>query len=90
MFAPNYARRSRLFAALPATVYQRVQAHLKLVTLPFGEALSPPHGQLGYAYFPTTNVVTLAWPRSAVFATYGLLRQFLRIGLNTQTGSHAG
>lgn len=61
MFATNDPRQNRILAALPATVYRRLQPHLKLVTLPLDQALFPTLGRLRYVYFPTTSVVTLTY-----------------------------
>jgi CRP-like cAMP-binding protein len=50
---------NELLAALPATELARMAPHLELVAMPLGEMLYEPGGQLQYAYFPTTSVVSL-------------------------------
>jgi len=50
---------NQLLANLPAADFERLAAHLELVTLPLGEMLYEPGGQLPYAYFPTTAIVSL-------------------------------
>ena len=50
---------NQLLANLPAADFERLAAHLELVTLPLGEMLYEPGGQLQYAYFPTTAIVSL-------------------------------
>jgi CRP-like cAMP-binding protein len=39
--------------------FERLAGHLELVALPLGEMLYEPGGQLQYAYFPTTAIVSL-------------------------------
>ena len=50
---------NHLLGNLPAADFERLAAHLELVTLPLGEMLYEPGGQLRYAYFPTTAIVSL-------------------------------
>ena len=50
---------NHLLASLPPADFERLAAHLELVTLPLGEMLYEPGGQLRYAYFPTTAIVSL-------------------------------
>jgi len=50
---------NRLLAALPPTEFERLLPHLELVSLPLGETLFEPGGQLQHAYFPTTAIVSL-------------------------------
>lgn len=50
---------NELLAALPASELARMAPHLELVAMPLGEMLYEPGGQLQYAYFPTTSVVSL-------------------------------
>jgi len=59
MPSPHSPNQNHLLAALPATEFGRVSPHLELVTLPLGEVLYEPGGQLQYAYFPTTAIVSL-------------------------------
>ena len=55
---PN-PNQNHLLAALPATEFARLAPHLELVPMPLGEILYEPGGQLQYAYFPTTAIVSL-------------------------------
>ncbi len=50
---------NHLLATLPAAEFERLAAHLELVKLPLGEMLYEPGGQMQYAYFPTTAIVSL-------------------------------
>ena len=50
---------NQLLANLPEADLKRLAAHLELVTLPLGEMLYEPGGQLRYAYFPTSAIVSL-------------------------------
>lgn len=50
---------NHLLALLPQEVFERIAPHLELVSMPLGEALYEPGGQLHYAYFPTTAIVSL-------------------------------
>ncbi len=50
---------NHLLAALPAVEFERLAGHLELVSLLLGEMLYEPGGQLQYAYFPTTAIVSL-------------------------------
>ncbi len=59
MSSPHSPNQNHLLAALPATAFERVAAHLELVTIPLGEMLYEPGGQLQHAYFPTTSIVSL-------------------------------
>ena len=52
---------NRLLAALPEAAYRRLLPDLEATTLRVGEALFHPAGQLQYAYFPTSAVVTLSY-----------------------------
>jgi CRP-like cAMP-binding protein len=54
-------RQNHLLAALPATDFARLQAHLKLVPLRLGEAIYEPGSQLRHVYFPTTAIVSLLY-----------------------------
>ena len=54
--SPN---QNHLLAALPAADLASFAAHLELVPMPLGEMLYEPGGQLQYAYFPTTCIVSL-------------------------------
>jgi len=57
--APQNPSQNHLLGALPAAEYGRLAPHLELTTLPLGELLYEPGGQLQYAYFPTTAIVSL-------------------------------
>jgi CRP-like cAMP-binding protein len=57
--APRSDEHNELLAALPASELARMAPHLELVAMPLGEMLYEPGGQLQYAYFPTTSVVSL-------------------------------
>jgi len=50
---------NHLLAALPTTEFERLLPHLELVPMPLGEVLYEPGGQLRYAFFPTTAIVSL-------------------------------
>ena len=51
-------RPNLLIAGLPATVLQRLRPQLETVALPQGQALYEPGGEMSYAYFPTSAVVS--------------------------------
>jgi len=59
MNAPHSPLQNHLLAALPADEFQRLAAHLEGVSMPLGEVLYEPGGQLRHAYFPTTSIVSL-------------------------------
>ena len=48
-----------LIAALPTAEFERIAPHLELVEMPLGEVLYESSGQLQYAYFPTSAIVSL-------------------------------
>ncbi|MDP4028936.1 MAG: Crp/Fnr family transcriptional regulator [Gallionella sp.] len=50
---------NHLLALLPQEIFERIAPHLELISMPLGEALYEPGGQLHYAYFPTTAIVSL-------------------------------
>ncbi len=52
---------NRLLAALPEAAYRRLLPELERTTLQVGEVLFRPAGQLQYAYFPTSAIVTLSY-----------------------------
>jgi CRP-like cAMP-binding protein len=52
---------NRLLAALPEAAYRRLLPDLEATTLGVGETLFRPAGQLQYAYFPTSAIVTLSY-----------------------------
>ncbi len=59
MSSPNSPNQNHLLAALPTAEFERLAAHLELVSMPLGEMLYEPGGQLRHAYFPTTAIVSL-------------------------------
>ena len=50
---------NHLLGALPTEDFERLSPHLERVPLLLGEMLYKPGGQLRYAYFPTTSIVSL-------------------------------
>jgi CRP-like cAMP-binding protein len=56
---PHDSERNQLLGALPAPELARLTPHLELVPMPLGQMLYEPGGQLQYAYFPTTSIVSL-------------------------------
>lgn len=54
-------RQNHLLAALPAEEYERLFPHLELVQMPRGDVLYESGGELRYAYFPTTAIVSLLY-----------------------------
>lgn len=50
---------NHLLAALPVAELERLSAHLELVPMKLGDMLYEPGGQLHYAFFPTTSIVSL-------------------------------
>ncbi len=56
---PHSPNQNHLLAALPATEFEPLLAHLELVPMPLGEMLYEPGRQLQHAYFPTTAIVSL-------------------------------
>jgi CRP-like cAMP-binding protein len=59
MSSPHSPNQNHLLAALPAEEFERLAAHLELVSMPLGEVLYEPGGQLQHAHFPTTAIVSL-------------------------------
>ncbi|MHB1591509.1 MAG: Crp/Fnr family transcriptional regulator [Sulfuricella sp.] len=54
-------RQNHLLAALPADEYEHLSPHLELVQMPLGDVLYESGGELRYAYFPTTAIVSLLY-----------------------------
>jgi CRP-like cAMP-binding protein len=54
--SPN---QNHLLAALPTAEFERLAPHLEKVSMPLGEILYEPGGQMQHAYFPTTAIVSL-------------------------------
>jgi len=52
---------NHLLAAFPSAEYQRVAAHLELVSVRLGEVLCESGGQMQHVYFPTTSIVSLLY-----------------------------
>jgi CRP-like cAMP-binding protein len=59
MFVTDNPNQNQLLAALPASDFERLAAHLELVPMPLGKMLYEPDSQLQHAYFPTTCIVSL-------------------------------
>lgn len=59
--SPVTPKTNRLLAALPETAYRRLLPDLEASTLRVRDTLFRPAGQLQYAYFPTTSIVTLSY-----------------------------
>jgi CRP-like cAMP-binding protein len=80
-------RSNHLLAVLPAPVFDRLAPHLKLVSLPLGEALCESGGRLSHVYFPTDAIVSLlnvmengASAETAVIGNEGILGIALFLG----------
>ena len=54
--SPN---QNHLLAALPTEEFERLSAALELVSMPLGQMLYEPGGQMKHAYFPTTAIISL-------------------------------
>ena len=52
---------NHLLEALPASAYERLASHLKLVPMRLGEVLYESGVQLGHVYFPTTSILSLLY-----------------------------
>lgn len=52
---------NRLLAALPLAEYQRLSPHLERVEMSFGDVIYQSGGELRYAYFPTTAIVSVLY-----------------------------
>ena len=61
MPAAHDPRQNHLLAALPVAAFERLQPHLKLVSVPLGEALSESGVVLRRVYFPTNSIVSLLY-----------------------------
>jgi CRP-like cAMP-binding protein len=59
MLSPHSPLQNHLLAALPTADFERLAGQLELVPMMLGEILYEPGGQLQYAYFPTTAIVSL-------------------------------
>jgi CRP-like cAMP-binding protein len=83
-------QQNHLLGALPADKYERLFSNLELVPMPLGEVLYEPVGELRYAYFPTTCIVSKfyvlengASTEIAVVGNEGLIGIFLFMGGRT-------
>jgi CRP-like cAMP-binding protein len=52
-------RQNWLLAALPADAYAHCSPHLEPVPMPMGDVLHEPGHPMGYAFFPTTAILSL-------------------------------
>ena len=59
MDTPQNPNQNYLLAALPTNEFERIAPQLELVAMPLGEVLYESGGQLQYAYFPTSAIVSL-------------------------------
>lgn len=94
MAITHQPNQNHLLAALPAAELERLAAHLELVQMRLGDMLYEPGGQLQYAYFPTTSIVSLhyvmesgASAESAGVGNEGMLGISLFMGGNTTPSS---
>jgi CRP-like cAMP-binding protein len=58
---PNSPSQNHLLAALPPEEFTAISSHLELVPMPLGKMIYEPNEQLGFAYFPTTCIVSLLY-----------------------------
>lgn len=56
---PHSPTQNHLLAALPASQFEPLAEHLKLVAMPLGEMIYEPGRPMHHAYFPTTSIVSL-------------------------------
>ncbi len=94
MTSVHQPNQNHLLAALPAAELERLSEHLELVPMRLGEMLYEPGGQLQYAYFPTTCIVSLhyvmesgASAEAAGVGNEGMLGISLFMGGNTTASS---
>lgn len=59
MSSTHSPNQNHLLAALPAVEFERLLPHLELVPMQLGDVLCESGGQLPYAYFPATAIVSL-------------------------------
>ena len=92
MSLPHSPNQNHLLAALPTAEFERLVAHLELVSMPLGEVLYESSGQLHHVYFPTTAIVSLhyllesgASAEIAGVGNEGVLGVSLFMGGNTTT-----
>jgi CRP-like cAMP-binding protein len=58
---PHSPRQNHLIDTLPAAEYARLLPDLELIAMPLGWAVYESGGRMGYAYFPTTSIVSLLY-----------------------------
>ena len=94
MAITHQPNQNHLLAALPAAELERLAAHLELVQMRLGDMLYEPGGQLQYAYFPTTSIVSLhyvmesgASAEAAGVGNEGMIGISLFMGGNTTPSS---
>jgi len=58
MPVPHSTTQNRLLAAVPASEFERLSAHLEPVPMPLGQVLYESGGRLEHVYFPTTCIVS--------------------------------
>lgn len=87
---PLGARRNRLLACLPESVWQRWQTQLEAVDLTLGQVLCEPGGRLTHLVFPTTAIVSLLYltengssAEIAVIGNEGMVGTWLPMGGGT-------
>jgi CRP-like cAMP-binding protein len=61
MTTSHSPRQNHLLNALPEAEYERLLPHLEWVPMPLGDVLYESGGELRYAYFPTTCIVSLLY-----------------------------
>jgi len=90
----NSPNQNHLLAALPTEEFERLSAHLELVSMPIGKMLYEPNEQLQHAYFPTTCIVSLhyvmesgASAETAGVGNEGVVGVSLFMGGNTTSSS---
>ncbi len=100
---PHSPNQNHLLAALPTAEFESLAVQLELVPMLLGDILYEPGGQMQYAYFPTTSIVSLhyvmesgASAESAGVGNEGVVGISLFMGGNTtpssavvQTAGHA-
>lgn len=94
MSSLHSSSQNHLIASLPKAEFERVMAHLELVPLSLGEMLYEPGGQMQYAFFPTSAIVSLhyvmasgASAESAGVGNEGVVGVSLFMGGETTTSS---
>jgi CRP-like cAMP-binding protein len=85
---------NHLLAALPAAELERLSAHLEGVPMKLGDMLYEPGGQLHYAFFPTTSIISMhyvmatgASAEAAGVGNEGMLGVSLFMGGDTTSSS---